>query len=35
MRIAPRTPTRKNPPEQFHGDVWLDPIAFPARTVSG
>lgn len=29
MQIDPRTPTTKNPPEQFTGDVWLDPIAFP------
>ncbi|MFC3996785.1 cupin domain-containing protein [Nocardiopsis sediminis] len=29
MRIDPRTATAKNPPEQFTGDVWLDPIAFP------
>ena len=29
MQIDPRTPTTKNPPEQFTGDVWLDPIAHP------
>ena len=29
MDVAPRTPTTKNPPEQFTGDVWLDPIAAP------
>ena len=29
MQIDPRTPTTKNPPEQFTGDVWLDPIARP------
>ncbi len=29
MHIDPRTPTTKNPPEQFTGDVWLDPIASP------
>ena len=29
MDIDPRTPTDKNPPEQFTGDVWLDPIASP------
>ncbi|SJZ81025.1 Cupin domain protein [Marinactinospora thermotolerans DSM 45154] len=29
MQIDPRAPTVKNPPEQFTGDVWLDPIAFP------
>lgn len=29
MQVDPRTPTYKNPPEQFTGDVWLDPIANP------
>jgi quercetin dioxygenase-like cupin family protein len=29
MQIPARTPTVKNPPEQFTGDVWLDPIAAP------
>ena len=29
MQVFARTPTVKNPPEQFTGDVWLDPIAFP------
>ncbi|MDH6287213.1 (R)-mandelonitrile lyase [Rhodococcus opacus] len=29
MQIDPHTPTTKNPPEQFTGDVWLDRIAFP------
>lgn len=29
MQLDPRTPTSKNPPEQFTGDVWLDPIVFP------
>jgi quercetin dioxygenase-like cupin family protein len=29
MHVDPRTPTTKNPPEQFTGDVWLDPIASP------
>lgn len=29
MHIEPATPTTKNPPEQFAGDVWLDPIASP------
>ncbi len=29
MQIDPVMPTTKNPPEQFTGDVWLDPIAFP------
>ena len=29
MQIDPRQPTTKNPPEQFTGDVWLDPIASP------
>lgn len=28
-RILPTTPTAKNPPEQFSGDVWVDPIASP------
>lgn len=27
--ILPKAPTTKNPPEQFRGDVWLDPIAHP------
>ena len=29
MNIEPALPTTKNPPEQFAGDVWLDPIALP------
>lgn len=29
MQLDPPTPTTKNPPEQFTGDVWLDPIARP------
>jgi quercetin dioxygenase-like cupin family protein len=29
MQVDPRTPTTKNPPEWFTGDVWLDPIASP------
>ena len=29
MQIDPRPATTKNPPEQFTGDVWLDPIAYP------
>lgn len=29
MQLDLRTPTTKNPPEQFTGDVWLDPIARP------
>ena len=29
MDVDPRKPTVKNPPEQFTGDVWLDPIASP------
>jgi hypothetical protein len=29
MQVDPRTPTTKNPPEHFTGDVWLDPIAHP------
>ena len=29
MRILPKPATVKNPPEQFTGDVWFDPIAVP------
>lgn len=29
MRILPKTPTVKNPPEHFTGDVWVDSIATP------
>jgi len=29
MNIEPIAATVKNPPEQFHGDVWLEPIASP------
>lgn len=29
MNIEPVTPTTKNPPQQFLGDVWLDVIAQP------
>ena len=29
MQIDPRPATTKNPPENFTGDVWLDPIARP------
>ncbi|MBN9327335.1 MAG: cupin [Cellulomonas sp. 73-145] len=29
MHILPATPTTKNPPTQFRGDVWLDVIASP------
>ncbi|KNH18509.1 cupin [Arthrobacter sp. ZBG10] len=29
MNIEPSTPTAKNPPAQFAGDVWLDVIAAP------
>lgn len=29
MNIEPTSPTVKNPPEQFTGDVWLDMIAVP------
>src|SRR3954452_15685849 len=29
MRIEPKKPTVKNPPEQFTGDVYLDMIAAP------
>ena len=29
MIIIPGTPTVKNPPEQFAGDVWVDTIAAP------
>lgn len=27
--ILPKVPTTKNSPEQFSGDVWVDPIAYP------
>ncbi|WP_138418807.1 cupin domain-containing protein [Sinomonas gamaensis] len=29
MRTIPKSPTVKNPPEQFNGDVWVDRIASP------
>ncbi|NNU27080.1 (R)-mandelonitrile lyase [Isoptericola sediminis] len=29
MKVLTAPPTTKNPPEQFTGDVWLDPIAYP------
>ncbi|MER6988315.1 cupin domain-containing protein [Saccharopolyspora hirsuta] len=29
MKIIPKAPTAKNPPEQFTGDVWVDPITSP------
>jgi quercetin dioxygenase-like cupin family protein len=29
MFVNPRTPTTKNPPDRFTGDVWLDSIAEP------
>ncbi|MGA4508016.1 (R)-mandelonitrile lyase [Propionibacteriaceae bacterium G1746] len=29
MKIVDPTPTVKNPPDYFTGDVWLDPIATP------
>jgi quercetin dioxygenase-like cupin family protein len=29
MQILPTPSTTKNPPDQFAGDVWLDPIAVP------
>ncbi|WP_278235803.1 cupin domain-containing protein [Isoptericola sp. AK164] len=29
MKVLTAAPTTKNPPEQFTGDVWLDPIAYP------
>jgi quercetin dioxygenase-like cupin family protein len=29
MKQLPFTATAKNPPEQFTGDVWVDPIAAP------
>jgi hypothetical protein len=29
MLVLPGTPTTRNPPEHFTGDVWLDPIASP------
>jgi hypothetical protein len=35
MQVVPRPPTTKNPPEQFTGDVWLDPIRTHATRASG
>ena len=29
MKKLPRPATTKNPPEQFAGDVWLDPVITP------
>lgn len=29
MRMLPTSPTVKNPPEWFTGDVWLDPVVSP------
>lgn len=29
MKIVPKSPTVKNPPERFSGDVWLDNVASP------
>lgn len=29
MNVEPIVPTRKNPPEQFAGDVWVDMIVTP------
>ncbi|EME18294.1 (R)-mandelonitrile lyase [Rhodococcus triatomae] len=29
MQQLSKSPTTKNPPEQFTGDVWVDPIATP------
>jgi quercetin dioxygenase-like cupin family protein len=29
MHVDPRPATVKNPPEQFTGDVWLDPLTAP------
>lgn len=29
MHVDDRRPTTKNPPENFTGDVWLDPVAVP------
>jgi quercetin dioxygenase-like cupin family protein len=29
MNLEPQRPTVKNPPEQFAGDVWLEPIVAP------
>ena len=29
QEILPKQPTVKNPPEQFAGDVWVDPIVAP------
>ncbi|MGV1008368.1 MAG: (R)-mandelonitrile lyase [Dermatophilaceae bacterium] len=32
MQIDPRPATTKNSPEQFTGDVWLDPLASPRQS---
>jgi quercetin dioxygenase-like cupin family protein len=29
VQVLPKPATTKNPPEQFTGDVWLDPIVVP------
>jgi quercetin dioxygenase-like cupin family protein len=29
VQVLPKPATTKNPPEQFTGDVWLDPIVMP------
>lgn len=31
MKLMPKNPTVKNPPEQFTGDVWVDAIATPQQ----
>lgn len=32
MRRLSQSPTAKNPPEQFAGDVWVDPVAAPQES---
>ncbi|MDO4631183.1 MAG: cupin domain-containing protein [Corynebacterium sp.] len=32
MKLIPKAPTAKNPPEYFTGDVWLDMLATPQGT---
>jgi quercetin dioxygenase-like cupin family protein len=35
QEILPKTPTVKNSPERFAGDVWVDPIATPQNDDQG
>ncbi|WP_286166699.1 cupin domain-containing protein [Arthrobacter sp. AQ5-05] len=34
-KFLPKAPTTKNGPEQFTGDVWVDPIAYPQEEGHG